>query len=26
MTEPLTAVWQNGGDSAKMNFWFSIEV
>jgi hypothetical protein len=23
MPEPLTAVWQNGGFSAKLNIWFS---
>jgi hypothetical protein len=25
-TERLTAVWQNGGFSAKLNIWFSKEV
>ena len=25
-TERLTAVWQNGGFSAKLNIWFSNEV
>jgi hypothetical protein len=24
--EQLTAVWQNGGFSAKLNIWFSKEV
>jgi len=25
-TERLTAVWQNGGLSAKLNIWFSKEI